>query len=92
MTLLELVQTAQAAKPKAFGKVNEKRAVAIMQATLLELKKAIENTEEGDVTLPILGTFVAKKVNVKKAGAETVSRRRVVFRAAKAKKKAVNAE
>ena len=92
MKLLELVQTAQAAKPKAFGKITEKRAVAIMQATLIELKNAIENTKEGEITLPVLGTFVAKKVNVKNEGAEMTSRRRVVFRAAKAKKKAVNAE
>lgn len=91
MTLLELVQTAQAAKPKAFGKITEKRAVAIMQATLIELKKSIQNTEEGEITLPVLGTFVAKKVKVKKEGAE-ITGRRVIFKAAKAKKKAVNAE
>lgn len=91
MTLLELVQAAQAAKPKAFGLVNEKRATAIVKATLGELSKTIQNTEEGEIALPALGTFVAKKVNVKKEG-ETGSRRRVTFRAPKAKKKAEKAD
>lgn len=88
MTLLELVQAAQAAKPKAFGTINEKRAVAIVQAALGELNKAIKHTAEGEVALPVLGTFVAKKVNVKKEGAEAVTRRRVIFKAQKAKKAA----
>lgn len=91
MTLLELVQAAQAAKPQAFGTINEKRTVAIVRATLRELSKTIKNTEEGEVALPGLGTFVAKKVKVKKEG-EITSRRRVIFRALKAKKKAVKAD
>lgn len=91
MTLLELVQAAQAARPKAFGKINEKRAVAIIQAALGVLNKTIKNTEEGEVALPVLGTFVAKNVKVKKEGVQT-TRRRVVFNAQKTKKKAVKAE
>ncbi|TAN70421.1 MAG: hypothetical protein EPN17_05320 [Methylobacter sp.] len=91
MTLLELVQAAQVARPKAFGKINEKRAVAIIQAALGVLNKTIKNTEEGEVVLPVLGTFVAKNVKVKKEGVQT-TRRRVVFNAQKTKKKAVKAE
>ena len=91
MTLLELVEAAQVAKPKAFGKVNEKRAVAIIQAALGVLNKTIKDTEEGQVVLPALGTFVVKKVKAKKEGVE-MTRRRVIFNSQKAKKKSETPE
>ncbi len=91
MTLSELIQAAQIARPKAFGSINEKRSVAIVQAALAELSKTIKNTKEGEVAIPGLGTFVAKKVKATKEGEET-TRRRVIFKAQKAKKKAAITE
>lgn len=87
MTVLELVQAAQISKPGVFSKINEKRATAIVRAALAELNKEIKKTEEGKVTVPVLGTFVAQKLKVQKEGSETI-RRRVVFSASKAKGKA----
>lgn len=88
MTLLEIIQAARAEKAEAFGKVADKRAVAIVRAVLDELGKQVKDAQEGegDVTLAGFGKFVVKKSEVEKDG-KTVSKSRVVFRPAKAKKK-----
>lgn len=91
MKILELVQAAQKSRSKAFGSINEKRSVSIVQAVLAELNKTIKHTEEGQVILPGLGVFVAKKVKIKKEGVEG-SKRKVVFRIQEMTKKAKKAE
>jgi hypothetical protein len=79
MKVLELVQAAQSSRSKAFGTINDERSVAIVRAVIAELNKAIKNTEEGEIALPGLGVFVAKKVKSKKDGVEE-TKRKVMFR------------
>lgn len=84
MTLLEIVEAAKLENPNAFGKVNDKRSIAIVRAVLNELGKQVKETEEGPVAVAKFGKFIVRRVKVQKDGKENVQRR-VIFRAANPK-------
>lgn len=84
MNLLEIVQAAKAENPTAFANVKDKRAAAIVRATLKQLRAQVSGLQEGDMLVPGFGKFVAKAVKVKSAAGESTTRR-VLFRAAQPK-------
>lgn len=54
--------------PKALGKVPDERAEAIITATLLAVRHAVNNAEEGVVPIAGLGRFVVRQVPNKTDG------------------------
>lgn len=84
--LADLINTAKSENAAAFGKINEKRAAAIVRAVLAQASQEIKNTEEGSIALLGLGRFTVKQIQVGKEGQKVV-KRRVTFQAAAAKQK-----
>lgn len=77
MKVVELVEAARKANPKAFGKVEDAQAKRIAVAVLEEIGRTIESTQEGPVIVARLGRFAVKNVPQKDNPGAT--KRRVIF-------------
>lgn|GEM_PF-3296850 len=81
MKLKDLIKKISEERPDILGKVSTGKALAIVREVLGEIKKEIEATEEGKITIPGMGTFVIS--SIEKEGKKI---KRIVFRPAKKKK------
>jgi hypothetical protein len=77
--LIDLIRQAKTKRPKAFGKVPDKRAFAILAAVMNEMSGQIGEVEEGVIAYPQLGRFVVRKL-AKTTDGEKTTQRRVIFR------------
>jgi nucleoid DNA-binding protein len=80
MNLKELIQKISEEKPEVLGKVPQGKALAIVREVLAEIKREIEATEEGKISVPGMGTFIIS--SKEKEGKEI---KRIIFRPAKKK-------
>jgi nucleoid DNA-binding protein len=80
MKLRELIQKISEEKPEVLGKVPQRKALAIVREVLAEIKKEIEDTEEGKIFVPGMGTFII--LSREKEGNEI---KRIIFRLVKKK-------
>jgi len=80
MNLKELIQRVSEEKPEVLGKVSQGKALTIVKEVLAEIKREIEATEEGKISVPGLGTFIIS--SIEKEGKEI---KRIIFRPAKKK-------
>ncbi|NOY61911.1 MAG: hypothetical protein GXP10_01945 [Gammaproteobacteria bacterium] len=67
----------------ALQKANDKLMLDIVRAALKGIRAKLDETEEGKVVVPILGTFIVKKVASKKGEAQI---QRVILRKPSVKK------
>jgi hypothetical protein len=82
MKLRELIQKISEEKPEVLGKVPQGKALVIVREVLAEIKREIEATEEGKISVPGMGTFIIS--SKEKEGKEI---KRIIFRPAKKKSK-----
>lgn len=83
MKLDEIVRSAREADSSAFGKINDKRAVKIVNAAFEQVRNELESAKDGQVVVSGLGRFVIKSVEREKDGVK-VTKRRVTLRQSKA--------
>ena len=85
MTLIEIIQAAKLVNNKAFGNIEDKRALAIVRSVLGEVGKQINAAKADEkVALASFGAFLIKSKEVEKEG-KKFTQRRVIFRPATAK-------
>jgi len=84
MKIIEVVQKLRASNAKRFGQIPEKQAAALVTAALREILEQLDGTADGKLAVPGFGQFMVKQVEREKDGAK-LTRKRVVFRPAKAK-------
>jgi len=80
MNLKELIQRVSEEKPEVLGKVSQGKALTIVKEVLAEIKREIEATEEGKISVPGLGTFIIS--SIEKEGKKI---KKIIFRPAKKK-------
>jgi hypothetical protein len=76
--LMDLIRQAKTKHAGAFGKVPDKRVLAIVTAVMNEISGQIDKVEEGVIAYPKLGRFVVKKL-AKTTDGEKTTQRRVIF-------------
>ncbi len=72
MNTSEILEALKQQSPQLLGTMPDKRAEAIIAATLRAVKQAIDSVEEGALPVAALGRFVIKQVTNKTDG--TVNR------------------
>ena len=82
MKVLELVQSARAEDEAVFDGTPDNRSAKIVAAALRDLGRRLEETDEGRVAIPGLGSFVVREAE---AGERD---KRIVFRPAAGRKPA----
>jgi|WetSurSiteA1Bulk_404760.scaffolds.fasta_scaffold349722_1 hypothetical protein len=78
MKPIEMVQMIKQSKPELIGKLPDKRAAAVIRASLTLLRDKIDALDEGVIKLPGFGRFAVRQV-VRKKGDEEVTVKQVVF-------------
>lgn len=86
MKINELLQEVAKEKPRLLAGLPEKKVAALVRAVFASISKAIDATPEGSVEIGGLGGFHVRQVE-REVGGEKVTRKVVVFRAARPKKK-----
>lgn len=79
MKIIEALAQAMSANERAFKNVSELQAARIVKLTLAEIAKKIDETDEGNVTVPGFATFSIKQVDRDKDGSKS-SHKRVLVR------------
>ena len=80
MKIRETVIQVMAENEKSFQDIPESRASKLVQLTLQQIARQVEETAEGRVTIQGLGVFIIKNVEREKDGVKSKARR-VSFRA-----------
>ena len=76
MTLLEIIQAAKQNNSEAFGSVADKRAQAIVRATLLELANQVKVAKHDEkIAVASFGTFIIKEKEIDRDGDKSIGRR-----------------
>ncbi len=85
MKLVDIVRHVKNEKPDLFGKIAEKKAVALLRESFAHLARLIDEQEDV-VKIPNLGNFRTRSV-AKKEGGQKIISRRIVFHPAPSAKK-----
>ena len=80
MKIRETVSQVMAENEKSFQDIPESRAAKLVQLTLQQIAKQVQDTDEGRVSIQGLGVFVIKNVEREKDGVKSTVKR-VSFRA-----------
>ena len=80
MKIRETVSQVMAENEKAFQDIPESRASKLVQLTLQQIAKQVQETDEGRVGIQGLGVFIIKNVEREKDGVKSTVKR-VTFRA-----------
>jgi hypothetical protein len=78
MNVKDLVTQIKAAQPEALASVPNGRAMLILREAFRIMKEELASTEEGIVSVPMLGQFRIRQVEVEKDG-QTVRNKRTLF-------------
>lgn len=88
MKPIEIVELIKQQDPDALGKMQDKKAAAVIRKAFQELARTVRETEEGEIKLPGFGVFRIRQVEREKDG-EKEAVKRVVFQPAPEKKPAL---
>jgi len=86
MKINELLQEVAKERPQLLADLPEKKATALVRAVFASIGKAIDATSEGIVEIGGLGGFRVRQVE-REVDGEKVTRKVIVFRAARPKEK-----
>jgi nucleoid DNA-binding protein len=81
MKIDELINVVSASHPKVLEGIPEKKAAALVRGAFAGVASALENMEEGVLTVAGFGRFRVRKVEREVAGEKAV-RKQVTFRSA----------
>lgn len=87
MNVKDLVTQIKAAEPEALAKVPAGKAMVVLREALRLIKEEVAKTEEGVVSVPLLGQFRVRQVEVVKEG-QAAKARRVLFNEVRARDRA----
>lgn len=86
MKAIELAELIKQANPELIGKTPKAKVARIIAAAFAQVGNQLEQTNEGAVKFPTLGTFTIKQVEREKDG-QKVTVKKMGFRVAKPKAK-----